>query len=317
MTRRIAFVFALLHIVGTAQAEPDDLPRPSQVTQQADARQAMLVHLKRHDDRFKSRVLHVDKVWTERIDPRALEMKQRFLDMKLGQKTIGKDMSQLPKAFDQPYRVRYIVYVDDALLMRRIVKESKERVHRGYGSSHGVGAIWSYDGKREMKVFQRAGELRSPQYKETNSSLIYQYVRPLHWSAGIGFGRLITKVTKVESRGDRTIVFAEMNLYPDTTTTLELEIDEDWIARKAIVSIHLLGGTGVNRLTIVTRGTKQIPGGLKVAASGELTGSRVPRHKVNVVSISDTLTASQFAQVVDPTIANETLSKHKEIGALE
>lgn len=106
--------------------------------------------------------------------------------------------------------------------------------------------------------------------------------------------------------------------YPQTTTTLELEVDEDWIARKAIVSIHLPRGAGVNQLTIVTRGTKQIPGGLKVAASAELTGSRVHNNfQVNVVSISDTLSADQFARVVDPTIANKTLSKDQEIGVLE
>lgn len=74
----------------------------------------------------------------------------------------------------------------------------------------------------------------------------------------------------------------------------------------------------MNQLTIVTRGTKQIPGGLKVAASAELTGSRVHNNfQVNVVSISDTLSADQFARVVDPTIANKTLSKDQEIGVLE
>ncbi len=278
--------------IGYAADTFDATKTPVDIAIGANANIELLNQLRLHDAALDNRTLEIEKRWTETIVPLAELMQLRRRDPAAAANPI--DMENIPPTYQQPHRLRYRVTYRGPEHTMRIIEDLEPRINKEFGSRPNAGFVWS-NADGELTDYSPATGMGHKQTSYTGNILSVM-VRSFQWSCGFGYGKWITAVETIHVRDQTTVLFGTMRLLNDDETRCTIYLDQDWIVRKAIVSIPSRQG-GSDGYVVITEGTVSNGEAPPLAKSGRYR--RILRPQGKKFSIDDDYAVS-FAALSRP-----------------
>ena len=278
-------------------------PTPSTIASRSDSQEFVLARLKARDSQFDRRTLVIERHWIEEVDPFTQQMAMEFANLKGGDRNAPPRKDPLPPKHNQPHRITTHLTTRGDDITIRLVRENEKILHPEFGRGANIGLIWSRCGDETIAVDKYTIHRRS-------NSLLPMYARSYQWSMGYGYGQRMTEVTGVKMDRDRTVVTGKMDLVAGLDTGCTLHLDDDWIVRKAVISIASASG-GLDQYVVVTKGKQVLKNAPLVAETGQYRRIARPVNKpfritddyhVDFVSLTDKQTEAEYDKEVTRAI---------------
>lgn len=215
---------------------------------------ALLTHLKQRDAAFDSRTLRVDQIWTEKVYPKSQLAAARRAALRFGQQAPKQTPTDsVPGDFEQPHRLRHLLTARESEVTIEQEGELEKMKHPRYVAISNKGHRWSNVGGRE-RSYSPATNTVHLMGKTTGGTLLsHQWM--FEWCCGYGFAKRIESIESVSVEGDRLFVKGKAKLMGYDDSRIEMELDRDYIVRRATLAVPVQIGTGNNKYVVETQGT--------------------------------------------------------------
>lgn len=262
----------------------------------------LLQRLQRRDATLENRILKVEERSIERVDARAAQAKSRFIGMKYGQNNVEyPDPATLPEAYDQPHRVLYELIMRDNDVSMKVMRDLEKQLKPGYGTRPNRGSIWSTVGESARWSNPTWNHIHITEDTGANR------LRPnsFQWCTGHGFAKWMSKIESITPKDDRIIIKGIARVFNLSGCSMELEIDQDLIVRRAVISTPVING-GSNEYRVTTQGAVQPTDTPALAEQGNLVRVLMPagrpeheyiKHDIAFVSLSEPLSDEAYTEV--------------------
>lgn len=272
---------------------------PAEIAATENGKVKLLRLLKRRDSLLDKRTLEIEKRWIEKIVPRSEVLQRQRANLAAG--TGKNDLDKAPAPYDQPHRLLHKVTFDGSVHAMEIVDELETPINTDYSRPSNAGSIWS-NANNELADYSQQTGIAHRQTIYTGN-LLGQYVRSFKWTCGFGYAKYIQQIRKTDVLDGRIVLFGAMQLLDIHETGFTLHLDDDWIVRKAVISVPARDG-GNNEYLIVTEDVSRFGDAPAVAKTGRYR--RIVRppnrrfrilddYEIATVSLTGKLTQQQFS----------------------
>jgi len=242
-----------------------------------------LKQLKQRDAKFDSRTLEIERRWTDHIDPMSEIAARRFADFKFGNPDAEYPSDdERPEPYDQPHRVVSRLTVRELEVTLDIVEDLEEIKHSEFGMKANRGLRWSTVGGVE-RTFSPDTNIIRENGEAQMSGVLRMYQRSYEWGCGYGVAKWMKSIDSMQMKDDHLLVTGRAELIGGDKTFVEMELDEDLIVRRAVISIAAKSG-GFDQYAVETAGIVKPKGTPPVAGNGRYRRILKPADKPDHVS---------------------------------